>query len=434
MTDALHLLLGEDVAGTLTRQTGGRLSFTYAEAYATSSTATPVSVSMPLQVRTHGDAQVTPWLWGLLPDSDAVISRWSREFQVSAGSPYGLLATPLGEDCPGAVRLVPVGRVPDTRPESEDVEWLTEADVAQRLRDLRRDTTAWLGTVHRGRFSLAGAQAKTALLHDGRRWGDPHGRTATSHILKPAIEGLDSHDLNEHLCLSAMRAAGLRAVRSRIETFEDQSAIVLARYDRTRTPTGQRRLHQEDLCQALGVHPGSKYQNEGGPGPRDVATLFRRVMPQPVAAAATRSFLDALVWNWLIAGTDAHAKNYSLLLLGGQVRLAPFYDVASALPYDLAEQRMRLAMKLGSGYAVNPGSRPWKRLSTDLGLNEDEVRERAARLADVTVDAFVSASTEESVRSLGSPLPDRLVGLVADRVRRCRRLLEEPGPSDAAGS
>jgi hypothetical protein len=76
------------------------------------------------------------------------------------------------------------------------------------------------------RFILAGAQAKSALLRDGNRWGDPHGTTATSHILKLAIEGFDNHDLNEHLCLSAMRAAGLVAVRTSVERFEDQTAIV----------------------------------------------------------------------------------------------------------------------------------------------------------------------------------------------------------------
>jgi serine/threonine-protein kinase HipA len=33
-------------------------------------------------------------------------------------------------------------------------------------------------------------------------------------------------------------------------------------------------------------------------------------------------FVDALAWNWLIEGTDAHAKNYSLLLASGQARMA----------------------------------------------------------------------------------------------------------------
>ena len=42
------------------------------------------------------------------------------------------------------------------------------------------------------------------------------------------------------------------------------------------------------------------------------------------------------------------AKNYSLLLGSGRVRLAPLYDVASILPYDQCDMlRAKLAMKIG---------------------------------------------------------------------------------------
>jgi serine/threonine-protein kinase HipA len=68
-------------------------------------------------------------------------------------------------------------------------------------------------------------------------------------------------------------------------------------------------------------------------------------MSPRVADQTLARFFDALAWNWLIAGTDAHAKNYSLLLAGGQVRLAPLYDIASALPYE-HERGLRFAMKL----------------------------------------------------------------------------------------
>lgn len=42
-------------------------------------------------------------------------------------------------------------------------------------------------------------------------------------------------------------------------------------------------------------------------------------------------FVQALVFNWLIAGTDAPNKNYGLVLSGIDARVAPLYDVASAL-------------------------------------------------------------------------------------------------------
>lgn len=421
----LLLLLGDEVAGTVRRLANGKLALEYDGAYvAQGPSITPISVSMPTRESSYSDSRITPWLWGLLPDNDAVLNRWSRTFHVSAGSAFSLLATPLGEDCPGAVRLVQPDRLPATtgHPDPATVEWLTEPQVAQRLRDLKRDHTAWLGADNAGRFSLAGAQAKTALLRDGDRWGDPHGSMATSHILKPAIQGLDDHDLNEHLCLSALRAAGQFAVHSTVERFEDQTAIVVTRYDRLPRGSSQLRLHQEDLCQALGVHPVRKYQNDGGPSPRDIADLFGRVIPASEAGAATRTFLDALLWNWVIAGTDAHAKNYSLLLLGKQVRLAPLYDVASALPYEsLPEQKMRLAMKFGSGYQLNPGSSPWARIAADLRLPENEVRERATYIVNVAPDAFATAASDPAVKCLNSTLPARLTDLVAARANRCAR-------------
>jgi serine/threonine-protein kinase HipA len=272
---------------------------------------------------------------------------------------------------------------------------------------------------------LAGAQPKTALLQRDGRWGDPAGASATTHILKPAVAGLDQHDLNEHLCLAAMRHVGLGAVHSWVERFEEQSAIVVERYDRMRDAEGAlRRVHQEDICQALGLHPALKYQNEGGPGPAEVAGLLRRVMPAQDAVVDVTRFAAAMVWNWIIAGTDDHAKNYSLLLAGSQVALAPLYDVASALPYpDMAEQRLRFAMKFGSDYKVNPVTPPWSRLGVDLGLKEDRVREVAARLLNRAVDGFDQAASDPGVVALGSDLPEQMVERVTRRVASCRKLL-----------
>ncbi|MGW6280579.1 HipA domain-containing protein [Kribbella sp. NPDC055071] len=171
------------------------------------------------------------------------------------------------------------------------------------------------------------------------------------------------------------------------------------------------------------MHPARKYQNEGGPGPREIAALFRRIMPRADAHEATTQFVDALVWNWIIAGTDAHAKNYSLLLLGSQVRLAPFYDVALALPYtSIPEQKLRLAMKFGTGYLVNPAGSPWTRLASDLQLPEDEVRAHATHLIAAAPDAFATAA-DPAVRALDTPLPAHLTALITQRTTHCTKYL-----------
>lgn len=426
MTDGLVVAVAGVVAGTLTRDRTGT-HFTYDRDYQERPGATPLSVSMPLQARTHRSSVVTPWLWGLLPDNAEVLDRWARRFQASAASPFSLLATPVGEDCAGAVQFVHPDRVEDVVTRPGTVDWLTDDEVAARLRALRSDTAAWLGPDFTGQFSLAGAQAKTALHFDGTRWGIPRGATPTTHILKPAIAGLDDHDLNEHLCLDAAGRVGLLVAKTRIVRFARITAVAVTRYDRHVGADGRVvRVHQEDLCQAFGVPPSRKYQADGGPAPARIAGLLRDVVRPPSSGeAAVWRFFDALAWNWLIAGTDAHAKNYSILLAGDQARLAPLYDVASVLPYEGAEeQKLKTAMKLGGEYRLKAHrASTWAKVAAELGLDADAALARVAELAAAAPDAFRDAAAVPDVRQLGRPLTSRLVDAVAGRAGRCAAML-----------
>lgn len=211
------------------------------------------------------------------------------------------------------------------------------------------------------------------------------------------MTGLDEHDLNEHLCLAAAGLAGLSAARSNIVSFSGERAIAVERYDRRHSHGALHRIHQEDTCQALAIAPMRKYQNEGGP------------------------------FNWIIAGTDAHAKNYSLLLAGSQVRLAPLYDVASALPYDdMYLPKLRMAMRIGGEYRVDAvRGRHWRRFAEQNGLDAQDVLTQVDALAARTPDCFAAAADDDAVRSLGSTLPVRLVQRVSRRAARCRQVLTE---------
>ena len=423
MSDSLVAILRDTTAGIVTRLHGGRLRFDYDEDYRKKPGATPLSVSMPIQVRSHPDHVISPWLWGLLPNNEAVLARWARQFHASASSPFSMLSTPIGHDVAGAVFFATPHVLDEVMGRPGTVTWLTDDDVAQRLRDLREDSTSWLGRSFTGQFSLAGAQAKTALLLKDGRWGEPSGPIATSHILKPAVAGLDDHDLNEYLCLDAARRAGLLVARTRVARFGDESAIIVDRYDRRVVGDTVIRIHQEDLCQALSVPPWKKYQNEGGPGPRTIVQLIRQSMAPRSIEESTLRFLDALAWNWIIGGTDAHAKNYALLLAGDEVRLAPLYDIASALPYGMHERKLRFAMKIGGDYRVYLHYNTWPALAAELDLDGDMVVERVAGLAARAPDAFADAASTLDVEMIQRPLPQRLVDLVADRSKRCLRLL-----------
>lgn len=303
----LALLIEGTLAGEVQQLDGGELRLTYDNAWRLGPTATPVSVSMPLRQLQHPDSVVRPFLMGLLPDNERVLERWGRQYHVSSRNPFALLRH-VGEDCAGAVQFVAPDRIAKLLAGDGGVEWLDESQVEDRLRILRGDPAAWHQGDMTGQFSLAGAQAKMALHFDptSHRWGVPWGRVPTTHILKPAVQGLDQHDLNEHLCLSAAQLTGLRAAGSQVVSFGDQRAIVVERYDRTYRSDGQiLRVHQEDMCQALGLAPTAKYQNEGGPTPeRLIALMQHEILPAPTAAEDVLRFVKALVFNWIIAGTD----------------------------------------------------------------------------------------------------------------------------------
>src|SRR5690606_16575688 len=115
----------------------------------------------------------------------------------------------------------------------------------------------------------------------------------------------------------------LKPANSKIHAVRDRAFLLVERYDRVMDVSGRRqRLHQEDFCQALGVVPEMKYQNEGGPDLAQCFDLVRRAT-RPSAPQILRLF-DAAIFNALIGNHDAHAKNFSLLYAGKAPVLAPF--------------------------------------------------------------------------------------------------------------
>ncbi len=422
MTSELAVLLSNSHIGTVVRDARGRMIFRYEEAWRDTRGAYPLSLSMPLLAREHRHDRIDAFIWGLLPDNEQVLDRWAKKFQVSARNAFALIAN-VGEDCAGAVQFVRHERLDAVLGGNDgDIDWLDEAGVAERLRALREDHSAWRRPADTGQFSLAGAQPKTALLHQDGRWGVPSGRIPTTHILKPPSPAFDGHAENEHFCLALARALGLPAASSRVERFGDEIAFVVERYDRVAMETGIRRVHQEDMCQAFGVPPTIKYENEGGPGIARIVGLLRESSSEPRDDVDT--FIGAIAFNWLIGGTDAHAKNYSILIGGGgRVRLAPLYDVASIFPYDdFDPMRIKLAMKLGGKYRVRDiAARNWDTLAHEAGVDPDRVAARVGDMIERLPDAAEGVRAHMRDEQLDHAILDRLVEELRRHVAGCAR-------------
>ena len=410
--------------GTLSTDRFGHARFDYEESWRDSPDAIPMSLSLPLASTTHSWRTVEAVIWGLLPDNEQVLQRWGQRFQVSPRNAVALLAH-VGEDCAGAVQFVKPENLNAVAEGHRDaVQWVTDEDLAQRLRALRSDAGASRRDGDAGQFSLPGAQPKIALLHDEGRWGIPSGRIPTTHILKPPTGVFDGYAQNEHFCLRLAAALGLRTCKSSVIRVGDEIAICVERYDRLKRDGTWYRVHQEDMCQALGVRPELKYQSDGGPSPAVIAGLLRDY--SSAAEDDRLSFFFALALNWFIGGSDAHAKNYSLLLNPRQTtRLAPLYDISSALPYDSIDRRkLKMAMKIGSTYRWHDiRLKDWTDEARSIGLDDEDAREALEILSGQLPDLAVQVAHEAEREGMGHAILSPIVDDIAQTAARCRRML-----------
>ena len=332
--------------------------FVYAESWIDSANARPISLSLPLRVSQEPYREgVQEFFDNLLPDNRQIRERIQRRFGARSSDTFDLLLE-IGRDCVGALQLVPEGnpppdvhRITGTTLTAGDIGKLLINAVDPRIgREEENDDSF--------RISIAGAQEKTALLWHNGGWLQPSGATPTTHILKlpigtngPGID-LSTSVENEWLCSQITGHFGIQVAKCRMETFGEQKALVVDRFDRklARDEKWYLRLPQEDFCQATGKSPDEKYESDGGPGIEAIMEILRN---SERAAEDQMDFMRTQVVFWMLAAIDGHAKNFSIFLLPkGAYQLTPLYDILSAFPVlghgrgKLAPERIKMAMSV----------------------------------------------------------------------------------------
>lgn len=349
----LNVLMNGRMVGRLRRETSGAIHFHYDESWLGWENTFPVSLSLPLREERYSGASVIAVFDNLLPDRDDIRKQVAARSGADGIDPYSLLAA-IGRDCVGALQFLSEGVEPG-RTDDLDGERISNKEIAQKLKNL---AVAPLGIEANSEFriSIAGVQDKTALLWWEGRWHTPSATTPTTHVLKPPIGKRDGRDLthsveNEHLCMRILDALGIPVAATEIVDFEDQTALVVERFDRRWTSDGRLlRVPQEDFCQALAVPPTRKYQADGGPGMIDILE-FLKGSDDPDYDQLM--FLKAQIAFWLLAATDGHAKNFSVFLHPrGGFQLTPLYDVMSAQHLfdnrQIQRRQFKLAMSVGN--------------------------------------------------------------------------------------
>lgn len=363
-TDQLHAYLEGKHLGVFTQSAEG-ISFGYDK---DTPVSTPLSLSLPPNTE-HKKGAAEAFLDNLLPDRDSVRKRWARERQLGDTSPFTLLGA-YGEDVAGAVVLSDDANL-QTREPALLVE-ATEEDIATRIATLAHEDTSWLDPRVKPRMSVAGAQPKFTLAQVEESWFWPTFELPSTHILKPPSRKLRKVEEFETATLEFARHIGLSSSRSQVTTFLGERTFVTRRWDRA----GDLRLHAEDLNQSLGNNTNDKYQVP--------AVQVARFLAQHGQAY---EFVRQLVFNVAVGNADAHAKNYSVLLSGNQVRLAPLYD---SLPTYLYPQfDATLAMPIdGARFPREVIDRRWSNFARESGLDVERVRSIAYEITSGIRDDY----------------------------------------------
>lgn len=419
MTRELEVWLSTDRVGSLTL-VEGRLHFQYSQEWLSRVDARELSSALPLQAAPFDDQQIRPFFAGLLPEGQ-LRRLIAQQFQVSGQNDFALLER-IGGECAGAVTLLAPGQALASPEASNDVQWLSDEELSAILDELpHRPMLAGKDGL---RLSLAGAQDKLPVVFDGTRIGLPRHQTPSSHILKPPIHGLEATVHNEAYCLALAGAMQLNPAKAQVVCVLGRQFLLVERYDRVVDKAGQRlRLHQEDFCQALGVVPEMKYQNEGGPSLAQCFDLVRRIT-RPSAPQILR-LLDYVIFNALIGNHDAHAKNFSLLYKEKHPVLAPCYDTLSTAVYPSLTAKM--AMKIGSKYKFSEiQERHWNQFTEDIGLGKAQAKKRILSLAKSLAPTARQLQSNPLLGFAGHTMVERIVTLIEQRCTLTIRRLTDP--------
>ncbi len=403
MSTAVPVWFGELHIGDVIVLADGALEFDYTKAWLATRGAFALSLTLPLNNKTYPSEQISPWLAGLLPEEEQ-LAVLTRSLGLDRSDTLAVLGE-IGGDTAGALSFgVPSRRSEWTCTPLTEFYGLDDPEAALERHFDDLEKRPFLVGEEGVRLSLAGGQKKSALAvldpagspvlrlpQEGDVLAIPRHGAPSTIILKPDNPILPGIVENETYCLSLATAIGIPSAEITILPAGERRAICVLRYDRRVGQSGALlRVHQEDFAQANSVPPGRKYERGTLPGPSlgKLLATGRSLLPADALA-----LLDQLIFNILAANTDAHAKNYSLLLpVSAGPRLAPLYDVSTVLPWPNVVQYFAQNIAGRKRKPENVDVRHWDAIAATMGYRPADVRKRVQELIDGMVGARVSVT------------------------------------------
>jgi serine/threonine-protein kinase HipA len=400
-TDKPHLV------GVITTDKGV-IEFTYDDDYCADPVNPALSFALPLRTESYCGNSVETFFEGLLPEENARVAL-ARKLGVDNRS-YLKILQALGQECVGDVVISPSEEPLMPNPHYQPL----SREVLERLSIGFADAAVELLEV--SRLSIAGAQYKVGLYHSpmsshsGTEWFIPTGTAPSSHIVKLPNSSFEDLAFNEYLCMRAAYYCGIPTPE--LFLFGGESPLLaIKRFDRmvdadsrsTDSMLSLRRLHQQDMCQALGIPTSKKYEERQLGYLKKMGELIAAVSADPYEDA--RGLARLMLFNYLIGNCDNHLKNYSLVMdsPGGEVRLSPAYDIVATTIYPHLSQTMGVFIG-GKGRIDRIGDNIIENLARDIAVSQKAVVEIAYSLTEGFKGALDKSYAELS--GMGYPQGD----------------------------
>jgi serine/threonine-protein kinase HipA len=373
-----------------------------------------ISLALPISTEPFTPAQSRPFFDALLPEG-AVRERIASQLKLAASDSYGLLSE-LGRDCAGALQILETTRMS----QAPSVRWLDDRELDALIEELPRHPLGIHTEDQHLRLSLAGVQNKAVLVRDDAGvFGKPLDGMPSTHILKPQPPNRDYPGLatNEYFCMRLAERCGLPTAEVQLVELAGRPCLVVQRFDREHSSFPPKRVHQEDLCHALGLTPDFKYQRDGWTLP-SYAALAELLDEHSSSPGLDRlAGAQAAVFNFLIGNADAHAKNISLIHGEQGVHLAPLYDVVCTAAYPQLDTHLALSI----GGELDPDSITsihFTDLAEDFSLSATGFARERRELSELVATQAPLLRDEALKQGWHHPCIERILEVIAARVPR----------------
>jgi serine/threonine-protein kinase HipA len=412
--EKLNVIFREQLVGTLELEPTGDWSFRYSPEWLAFDKRFPISLSLPLADEVYVGVKTRNFFANLLPEG-TIRRLVAQKLGISEDNDYELLKA-LGGECAGALSVV----IEEPIKTSSRYKKLSAEEI-RRMVSAHSALSLVVGEKHR--LSLAGAQDKLPVYVKGDAVYLPEGNSPSSHILKFLDPRFAHLPTNEVFTMFLAHELGLTTADVSLFKVGRHYLCLVKRYDRVLDSDGRIiRLHQEDLCQSLGVSHSQKYEGEGGPSFAQCYEVISKYSHEPLLDS--EALLKWLLFNVIAGNADGHAKNISLLISPhAGVRLSPFYDLVCTRVYRDLERN--LAMSIGGESHPDLIKKDnWRILAEQINVKTKYLFELVDRMTEQIPDGLKMALNQFESRFGKHPSLQGVVIAIRKQARRIRQLIK----------